>query len=75
LKNLFVNLINLNNMSLTVGEVLENANYNISNGKIPFQTAIGKEQLDNYTIAKKLGADDDDDWDDWVERVEEEKLK
>lgn len=62
-------------MSLKVGEVLENANYNISNGKISFQIELGKEQLSNYTIAKKLGADDDDDWEDWSERVEEEKLK
>jgi len=57
-------------MSLSVEEVLENANYNIQNAKISFQIEMGKEQLKNYKIAKDLGASDDDDWDDWEEKVQ-----
>tara|TARA_R110000822_G_scaffold7757_2_gene31499 strand:+ start:159 stop:350 length:192 start_codon:yes stop_codon:yes gene_type:complete len=57
-------------MSLTVEEVLENADYNINNAKISFQIELGKEQLKNYKIAKQLGANDEDDWDDWEDKVE-----
>lgn len=34
-------------MSLTIYEVLLNAQYNICEANIPFQIAIGKEQLNN----------------------------
>jgi hypothetical protein len=60
-------------MSLTVGEVLENANYNLQNARIPIQIEIGKNQLENYRLAKDLGADDDDDWAEWEEKVEQSK--
>jgi hypothetical protein len=62
-------------MSLTVGEVLENAEYNINNAAIPFQIEIGKEQLSNYKVAKELGADDEDNWYDWEDKVSEHKNK
>ena len=60
---------------ITVGEVLEIANYNISEARMPLQIQLGREQLKNYTIAKRLGAKDDDDWEDWGDKVEEEKKK
>lgn len=60
-------------MGLSVGEVLENANYNLSNSVMNIQVILGKEQLENYTIAKRLGADDEDDWDEWEDKVEEFK--
>lgn len=60
-------------MSLTVGEVLENANYNIQNQQIPLQGILAKQQLNNYKIAKDLGADDNDNWYDWEEKVEKYK--
>ena len=60
-------------MSLTVGEVLENAEYNINNAAIPLQIELGRQQLRNYKIAKELGADDDDDWYEWEEKVGEYK--
>lgn len=60
-------------MSLTVEEVLENADYNLTNSKLPFQVAIGKRQLTNYKIAKKLGANDEDEWSDWEDKVEQYK--
>lgn len=62
-------------MSLCVEEVKENGEYNLANAVMPFQTEIGKEQLENYRIAKELGADDDDDWSEWEDRVEEYKAK
>jgi len=62
-------------MSLTVGEVLENANFNFQNQQMPLQSLIAKEQLNNYKIAKELGADDNDDWDDWEAKVNEYKEK
>ena len=62
-------------MSITVGEVLQNAEYNISNASIPFQMEIGKEQLRNYRIAKEIGANDDDDWADWEDKIDEYKQK
>ena len=60
-------------MSLTVEEVLENAEYNLTNSKLPFQVVIGKRQLTNYKIAKELGAKDEDDWSDWEDKVEQYK--
>lgn len=60
-------------MSLCVEEVKENGEYNLANAVMPFQTEIGKEQLENYRIAKELGADDGDDWSEWEDRVEEYK--
>jgi hypothetical protein len=60
-------------MSLTVGEVLENANYNLRNVKIDIQIEIAKSQLENYNIAKQLGADDEDDWAEWEISVENYK--
>lgn len=62
-------------MSLTVGEVKENADYNLSQGKMIFQIAIGQQQLANYNKAKELGASDDDDWDDWEDKVSPYILK
>lgn len=60
-------------MSLTVGEVLENAEYN-KTGKLAIQIYLAQQQEENYNIAKELGADDDDDWYDWEDKVEEYKL-
>jgi hypothetical protein len=62
-------------MSLTVGEVKENADYNLRTGAIGFQIEMGKQQQINYDIAIELGADEDDDWDDWSDKVEEHKNK
>lgn len=62
-------------MSLTIGEVLENANYNLQNAVISIQIDMGKRQLKNYTVAKELGASDDDDWHDWEDKVEKYKNK
>jgi hypothetical protein len=58
---------------LTVGEVLENAISNLGNAVIPLQKELGRQQLENYEIAKKLGALDDDDWDMWEKKVQEYK--
>ena len=58
---------------LTVGEVLENAISNLVNAVIPLQKELGRQQLENYEIAKKLGALDDDDWDMWEKKVQEYK--
>lgn len=60
-------------MSLTVSEVLENAEYNISKSAMSFQVEIAKEQFKNYKIAKELGASDNDDWSDWEDKVENYK--
>jgi hypothetical protein len=56
-------------MSLTVGEVLENAKYNEQHAFHPIQKDIAKEQRANYNKAKELGADDEDDWADWEEKI------
>ena len=60
-------------MGLTVGEVKENADYNLNTESTisGIMRLIGKEQLKNYNIAKELGADDEDDWLDWETKVEE----
>ena len=60
-------------MALTVGEVLENAEHNIKDAVFYLQIELGKEQLENYRIAKELGADDDDCWHEWKEKVENYK--
>ena len=62
-------------MSLTVGEVLENAEYNENNVFHPIQIEIAKGQRKNYNIAIELGAREDDDWYDWEDKVEEHKNK
>jgi ABC-type sulfate transport system substrate-binding protein len=56
-------------MSLTVGEVLENAEYNEQNAFHPMQKELAKSQRDNYNKVKEMGADDDDDWGDWEEKI------
>lgn len=61
--------IKLKIMSITVGEVLQNSEYNLK-GSLIFQREIGKRQEENYKIAIELGANDDDDWDEWEIKVE-----
>jgi hypothetical protein len=56
-------------MSLSVEEVLQNAEYNEA-GVLPIQRMLAKEQRSNYEIAKQLGAKDEDDWYDWEDKVE-----
>ena len=56
-------------MNLTVGEVLEHAEYNEQNAFHPMQRELAKSQRDNYNKAKEMGADDDDDWGDWEEKI------
>jgi len=56
-------------MSLTVGEVLENAEYNEQNAFHPIQKELAKSQRDNYNKAKELGADDYDDWSEWENKI------
>lgn len=53
-------------MSLTLGEVLENAEYNLK-GSIPFQVSIGEQQMINYNILKEKGYSDDDDFNEIME--------
>ncbi len=60
-------------MSITVEEVKDNGNYNLQNAVMDFQIVLGNNQLENYNIAIKLGANDNDDWNDWEEKVEEHK--
>ena len=72
--NKLLKKININ-MSLTIGEVLENSEYNLNEATMPFQIELGKQQLANYRIAKELGANDDDDWYEWAEKVEAYKNK
>ncbi len=62
-------------MGLSVFEVKENAEYNLNNAIHPLQIKIGEEQLENYNIAKELGADDNDEWSEWKEKVENYKKK
>jgi hypothetical protein len=57
-------------MSITIEEVLENAEYNEKNAFHPVQLDLAKRQRSNYEIAKKLGANDEDDWNEWAEKVE-----
>ena len=54
-------------MSLTIGEVLGNAEYNLRNAYIPMQTAIGKEQLKNYNLLIDAGYSEDNDFDESFE--------
>ncbi|MBU5626525.1 hypothetical protein KQI82_12455 [Oscillibacter sp. MSJ-2] len=42
-------------MSLTIMEVLYNAQYNLCNAAIPIQIEIGKEQLNNAILALESG--------------------
>ena len=63
-------------MSLTVGEVKENAEYNFANastGLGALQRDLAHQQLENYNIAIELGANDEDDWYEWEEKVKEHK--
>lgn len=63
-------------MGLSIREVLDNANYNlIENKGLEIAEFIGRQQLENYTLAKELGANDEDDWYDWEDKVEEYKNK
>lgn len=51
-------------MALTVLEVLQNAEYNLKNGTLPFQKELAVEQLSN---AIKQLEDDGDAYKDFVE--------
>jgi hypothetical protein len=62
-------------MSLSIREVLENAEYNEQNAVISMQKELVKSQRENYNIAKELGANDGDDWDEWSEKVTKYKNK
>ena len=51
-------------MALTIQEVLNNAEYNLSeNGNIPLAVMIAKEQLQNANTLLKAGYSLDDDFD------------
>lgn len=62
-------------MSLTVGEVLENAKFNRKNAVMQFQINLAKEQEKNYRKAKELGASDEDDWYEWAEKIKQSENK
>ena len=55
-------------MSLTIHEVLENADHNLRNGVMPFQVDLAKDQLHNALNLLNQGMTLDDDFD-------EDKLK
>jgi len=61
-------------MSLTVGEVKENAIYNFKNANTGLgiiQVELGNKQMANYEKAIELGASDDDDWEEWENKIKE----
>jgi hypothetical protein len=62
-------------MSLSIREVLENAEYNEQNAVISMQIDLAKSQRKNYEVAKELGANDEDDWNEWSEKVEKYRNK
>ena len=63
-------------MSLTLGEVKENAEYNLNKlSNIPFAKMIGEIQLQNYNLLIKAGETDDSDFDEAVNRHPELKIK
>jgi hypothetical protein len=63
-------------MSLTLGEVKENAEYNLNElPNIPLAKLIGERQLHNYDLLIKAGETDDSDFDEAVERHPELKLR
>jgi hypothetical protein len=63
-------------MSLTLGEVKENAEYNLEKlSNIPFAKLIGEIQLHNYNLLIKAGETEDSDFDEAVKRHPELKLK
>ena len=49
-------------MILTLGEVLENAEYNLANPFNPIQLDLGRQQLSNYKALRDKGYSDDDDF-------------
>lgn len=50
-------------MSLTILEVLENADYNLQEAKLPMQIEIGKDQLHNALDLIDQGMTLEDDFD------------
>jgi hypothetical protein len=51
-------------MSVSIMEVLYNAQYNLCEAKMPFQIALGKEQLNNAIKALESGKSLDDEYED-----------
>jgi hypothetical protein len=51
-------------MSLTILEVLENADYNLQKAQIPMQIEMGKSQLHNALILLNKGKTLEDDFED-----------
>lgn len=47
---------------MTILEVLQNARYNLCEGKIPFQIEIGKQQLNNAMDQLESGKSLDDEF-------------
>ena len=58
-------------MSLTIGEVLENAVYNIENTVTSIVRTIGKQQQENCKLLINAGYEEDDDfYESWKEYKE-----
>lgn len=63
-------------MSLTLGEVKENAEYNLEKlSNIPFAKLIGESQLQSYNLLIKAGETDDSDFNEAIKRHPELKIK
>jgi len=56
-------------MSLTIYEVLLNAQYNICEAKMPFQIEIGKQQLNNVIEQIENGKTLDDEFEKEQDRI------
>ena len=68
--------IKLWQMSITLREVKENAEYNLKQNRCtPLCIIIGETQLDNYNKLIEAGETDDSDFEEAIKRHPELKLK